>query len=83
MLVGFVLLHLAPGDPVDVLAGEFGTASPQYLAQLRHEFGLDQPIYVQLLDYLCQCRAAQSRLFLRNDMSVVALIWTRLPATCC
>ena len=32
IVLGFVLLHLAPGDPVDVLAGEFGAASPEYLA---------------------------------------------------
>ena len=42
IVLGFALLHLAPGDPVDVLAGEFGAASPEYLAQLRREFGLDR-----------------------------------------
>src|SRR5579872_7574349 len=48
----FLLVHLAPGNAADVLAGEAGSATPQYMAFLRHEFGLDQPLYVQYLDYL-------------------------------
>jgi len=50
--LNFLLVHLAPGNAADVLAGEAGSATPQYMAVLRHEFGLDQPLYVQYLDYL-------------------------------
>jgi peptide/nickel transport system permease protein len=81
IVLGFTLLHLAPGDPVDVLAGEFGAATPQYLAQLRHEYGLDQPLWIQLWDYLANVARFNLGYSFRNDMSVTALIWTRLPAT--
>ena len=52
VVLNFLLLHLAPGDAADVLAGEAGAATPEYMAQLRQNFGLDQPLYVQLLVYL-------------------------------
>ena len=44
VLLNFALLHLAPGDAADVLAGEAGSATPEYMAQLRQKFGLDQPV---------------------------------------
>ena len=47
--LNFALLQLAPGDAADVLAGEAGSATPEYMAQLRQKFGLDQPVYVQLV----------------------------------
>jgi peptide/nickel transport system permease protein len=81
VLLGFALLHLAPGDPVDVLAGELGAATPQYLAELRHAYGLDQPLWVQLWDYLAHVARLDLGYSFRNDMPVMALIGTRLPAT--
>ena len=50
ILVNFVIVHLAPGDPIQVLMGD-AAVSPEYEAELRHLFGLDKPIYVQLLLY--------------------------------
>jgi peptide/nickel transport system permease protein len=38
----FVLIHLAPGDPIYVLAGDGG--SPAYYAEMRGKFGLDRPL---------------------------------------
>ena len=80
-LLGFVLIHLTPGDPVDVLAGEFGAATPDYLARLRHDYGLDQPLLVQFLDYLKNVAQLNLGYSFRNDMPVLDLIFTRLPAT--
>jgi peptide/nickel transport system permease protein len=50
LLVNFFLIHLAPGDPVQVLAGEF-EASPDYVAKIRREFALDRPLWVQAAIY--------------------------------
>ena len=50
--INFFLLNLAGGDAVDVLAGEAGSATPEYMEQLRKRFGLDQPLPVQLMVYL-------------------------------
>src|SRR3954462_10721533 len=49
----FFSLRLVPGDPIEVRRGERGI-SPERLAQLRHEMGLDQPLWHQFLDYLVQ-----------------------------
>ncbi len=52
-LLGFLLVHAVPGDPVEVRTGEHGI-SPERLAYFRHELGLDQPLWKQFLDYEVQ-----------------------------
>ena len=56
--LNFVIVHLAPGDVADVLAGESGAASPDFIADLRTRFGLDQPLWMQFAVYMG--RIAQS-----------------------
>ena len=51
MFITFVMIRLVPGDPIEVRSGERGIA-PERLAQLRHEMGLDQPVWKQFLDYV-------------------------------
>jgi len=46
----FVLIHIAPGDPVYLLAGDGG--SPAYYAEMRGRYGLDRPLPEQLGRYL-------------------------------
>ncbi|MBA3605308.1 MAG: ABC transporter permease, partial [Acidimicrobiia bacterium] len=46
VLVGFLLIHVAPGDPVLALAGDGGDAA--YYARVREQFGLDRPLAAQL-----------------------------------
>src|SRR5262245_10890732 len=49
----FVLGHLLPGDPITFIVGESQSAfSPEQLAAIRHDYGLDQPLYVQFLIWL-------------------------------
>lgn len=81
VVLNFALVHLAPGDAADVLAGEAGSATPQYMAQLRHNFGLDQPLYVQLLAYLKQVLTFDLGYSFRHGMSVSELIVSRLGPT--
>jgi ABC-type dipeptide/oligopeptide/nickel transport system permease component len=50
----FLMLHLVPGDPVLLLVGEGGVASPQALNALRHELGLTDPLPVQFARYSAQ-----------------------------
>lgn len=49
-VVSFVFMHLIPGDPATIRLGEH--ASPQQVAELRSELGLDQPLPVQLWKYV-------------------------------
>jgi dipeptide transport system permease protein len=48
--LSFLLIHLVPGDPIEVRAGERGI-DPQRLAALRHDYGLDQPLWRQFARY--------------------------------
>ena len=50
MFVTFTMMRLVPGDPIEVRRGERGI-SPERLELLRHEMGLDQPIWKQFTDY--------------------------------
>ena len=51
VLISFLLLRAVPGDPATALVGEF-PAPPEYIAQVRQDFGLDQPVVVQLWLYV-------------------------------
>lgn len=46
----FFIIHLAPGDPATIMAGE--TATDEYIAELQAQFGLDQPMWKQLMLYI-------------------------------
>ena len=81
LLLNFLLLHLAPGDAAQVLAGEAGSATPEYMAQLRQRFGLDRPLAVQLLLYLKQMLVLDLGFSLRHSMPVLDLILARLTPT--
>ena len=48
-VVTFLLLHLAPGDPARLLAG--ARATPETIAAIRAEYGLDQPLWRQYATY--------------------------------
>jgi len=77
----FCLLQLAPGDVADVLAGEAGGATPEYMAQMRAKFGLDQPVPVQLGKYLLNVARLDLGYSFRHNMPVIDLVLSRLPAT--
>ena len=79
--LNFALLQMAPGDAADVLAGEAGSATPEYMAQLRQKFGLDQPIHVQLVVYLKQVLTFDLGHSFRHGMPVSELIISRLGPT--
>jgi peptide/nickel transport system permease protein len=80
-LLNFLILQVAPGDVVDVMAGEAGAATPEYMAQLRASFGLDQPLYLQLGHYLWNIVTLDLGFSFRQNMPVFDLVVDRLPAT--
>jgi peptide/nickel transport system permease protein len=81
LVLNFLLLHLAPGDAAQVLAGEAGSATPEYMAQLRARFGLDRPLPLQLLLYLKQMLVLDLGFSFRHSMPVLDLIVARLGPT--
>lgn len=80
-VLNFLLLQAAPGDAVDVLAGETGAADAQYMAELRTKFGLDEPLPVQLFNYVVAVMQLDLGHSFRYDSSVLRLILERVPAT--
>ncbi len=81
VVLNFCLLQLAEGDAVDVLAGEAGSATPEYMAELRAKFGLDQPLAVQLAVYLKNVVTLDLGYSFRHEMPVSELIVDRLLPT--
>ena len=81
IVLNFFLLNMAEGDAVDVLAGEAGSATPEYMAELRTKFGLDQPLPVQLLVYLKNIISLDLGYSFRHDMPVSVLIVDRFWPT--
>ena len=81
VVLNFFLLNLAEGDAVDVLAGEAGSATPEYMEQLRAKFGLDKPLPVQLLVYLKNVVTLDLGYSFRHDMPVSKLIVDRFWPT--
>jgi peptide/nickel transport system permease protein len=81
VVLNFFLIHLAPGDAASVLAGESGAATPEYMALLRHRFGLDQPLSAQFGIYLLNMLHFDLGYSFRNDSPVLSLILDRLWPT--
>src|SRR6185369_2762614 len=81
IVVSFLVLNLTPGDIVDVLAGEAGAATPEYVKMLRERFGLEQPLPVRLGHYVWGLAHLDLGYSFRHSTTVVHLIMGRLPAT--
>jgi peptide/nickel transport system permease protein len=81
VVMNFLLVKLAPGDAATVMAGEAGSATPEYMTMLREKFGLDQPFHVQLLNYMADIVRLDLGYSFRYNMSVLDLILERLWPT--
>jgi peptide/nickel transport system permease protein len=81
IVVNFFLIHAAPGDPASVMAGQSGAADPQFVEQLRHEYGLDKPLLTQLWIYVSSVARGDLGISHQQQRTVLSLISERLPAT--
>ena len=75
----FLLIHLVPGDPVEVMLGE--TARPADREALRHALGLDLPLLQQWWHYLSGIIHFDLGQSLHSKRAVSQLLVERLPAT--
>ena len=78
-LLVFLLIHAAPGDPADLLLSDEASAAD--IAEARHRWGLDQPIYVQYLRFLANILSGDLGMSFKYADPVISLIGERLPAT--
>ncbi len=75
----FMLIHLVPGDPVEVMLGE--SAQPADRIALRATLGLDLPLHEQLFNYFNGLAHLDLGSSLHTQRPIVAILAERLPAT--
>ena len=81
VVLNFVLVHAAPGDPVETIAGASGGMDEKLQAELRAKYGLDQPLPVQLGIYLGKVVRGDLGYSYFFNLPVSDLILERVPAT--
>lgn len=75
----FLLLHLTPGDPAAVIAGNY--ASPADIARIHAKLGLDKPIYIQFGTWLWSILHGDLGRSIFSDLPVTTLIAQHLEPT--
>lgn len=75
----FLLIHIVPGDPVEVMLGE--SARPADRQALRQALGLDQPLLQQWWQYVSGVLQFELGQSLHSRQAVSELLLTRIPAT--
>ncbi|TCV98864.1 ABC transporter permease [Biostraticola tofi] len=81
ILLAFGLMKLAPGDMADVIASQSGGASPEYMDEMRHLYGLDVSLWRQFGNYLHSLVTMNMGYSFLYNAQVSELIFSRLPAT--
>src|SRR5580704_9240676 len=76
LVINFLVVHLVPGDPVQALVGDM-PAPPEYVASVRREFGLDQPLWTQLWLYFVNLFHGNLGFSFANRQPVLDLILDR------
>ncbi len=79
-LLTFALIHLIPGDPIEIRMGERGL-SPEVHAQMKKQLGLDQPLYIQYVDYLQGITQGDLGNSFKNNEPVMTEFLSLFPAT--
>ena len=75
----FLMLRLSPGDPAAVIAGDY--ASPEDIAKIRTQLGLDQPIIVQFSTWVWSLMQGNLGISIFSNLPVTKLIAQRLEPT--
>jgi ABC-type dipeptide/oligopeptide/nickel transport system permease component len=76
-----LLIHLVPGDPVQIMYAQSQGTTPAEIETIRHGLGLDQPIYVQYLKFLGGLVHGDLGFTIRGHQPVLDVILERLPNT--
>lgn len=79
LLLTFLLIHLVPGDPVEVMLGE--SASTADRVALREDLGLNQPLITQFGGYLNKLSSGDFGQSIHTKTPIIEMLKTRYPAT--
>lgn len=77
----FSFVHMMPGDPVLTMLGVDSNPDPATVEQIRHEMGLDQPIFVQYADYIKGILQFDMGMSYSEKIPVIEAIASRFPRT--
>lgn len=75
----FLLLHLSPGDPATVIAGDYAT--PEDIAKIRARLGLDDPLHIQFFSWVGRLLQGDLGISIFSNLPVADLIGQRLEPT--
>lgn len=78
-VIVFLLLHLAPGDPATLIAGDFATAED--IARIGKQLGLDRPLPIQFVGWVGQILQGELGTSIFSQLPVSRLIRQRIEPT--
>ncbi len=81
LVLNFLLMHLAPGDVADTIAQDAGGLDAEVMAQIRKDYGLDLPLWQQMLKYFYSVVQLDLGYSFYYNQPVTTLILEKLPAT--
>ena len=78
-IITFILVYYLPADPARMYAGPSATVAT--VARIRHELGLDQPLWTQYIRYMTRVLHGDLGFSYRKQMDVTTLVLSRIPYT--
>jgi ABC-type dipeptide/oligopeptide/nickel transport system permease component len=78
-VITFLLIYYLPADPARMYAGPSATVAT--VASIRHQLGLDKPVWVQYIDYMGRLFHGDLGFSYRKQIAVTTLILSRIPYT--
>ena len=81
VVINFCLIQMAPGSFLELMTAENQVSDPATVALLRKTYGLDDPVWMQLLKYIWALLHFDFGFSYRQNMPVIQAIWIHLPAT--
>ena len=81
VVINFVLIHLAPGSFLELMTAENQVSDPTTVELLRKTYGLEDPVWLQLLKYIWALLHFDFGFYYRQNMPVIQAIGINLPAT--
>jgi peptide/nickel transport system permease protein/oligopeptide transport system permease protein len=79
--LAFVLIHIAPGDPAELVLGDYIGVTPEVLAEVRERLGVDRPLGVQYVTYVSRVARGDLGRSFRTNQLVLAEIAGQAPFT--
>ncbi|XBS71555.1 ABC transporter permease [Acerihabitans sp. KWT182] len=80
-IAAVLLIHLVPGDPIRTMFAQSQGVTPAQIEEIRHNFGLDLPIYRQYYIYLVKLLHGDLGVTIRGQQPVLKLLLICLPYT--